>query len=291
MKVFDFLDRDRHQYEINPTEVKALLKYAAENKILVPEHDLIVLQTHIVESDTQREHTLQEQVLNFGEVHRAYANLCSLTYPVSGQTVVDSNATKLSVAAIIVFTVLFFGLAITNEIMALYFGDIDVPEESELADIVWFQEYVLNTLSPLFWGAIGSCIYLLKRISDFKKAKTFSRDKLQGWGTRITLGAVLGGVIQYVFDTDVISSSGIDDNALALLVGLSVKVVYGAVEKTVDTLVEKFNLDAVRSGKPKQKNIAEAIASFVTQPSLSDEERKTVLSVLEIYDKHKPDKL
>lgn len=115
--------------------------------------------------------------------------------------------------------------------------------------MIKFQRYVLNNLSPFFWGGLGACVYLMKRLTDLAGDRAFDRKQMQGWQTRILLGAILGAVIQYIYSPTKIAETGvsIDLKALAFLTGLGVKVVYGAIEKTLDVLAQKMNLSAIRA--------------------------------------------
>ena len=104
--------------------------------------------------------------------------------------------------------------------------------------------------ASLVWGALGSCVYLLKRLTDFAAGGYFDCVKFQGWKTRVLLGGVLGFVVLEVFQwSDVIEFSENEDSArlvahtaIPFLTGLMVRVVYGALEKVVDLGVRALNL-------------------------------------------------
>lgn len=142
-------------------------------------------------------------------------------------------------------------MILLNVFLKSGFDDLVKPEEGFLSYLIAFQRYVLDYLSPFLWGAMGSCVYLLKIFSDLAESHTFNENKLQGWGTRITLGAVLGGVIQFVYDLSVFinGSLKLDANAIGFLPGVGVKVVYGALEKTIESLSALMNLDSIKKEK------------------------------------------
>ena len=63
----------------------------------------------------------------------------------------------------------------------------------------------------------------------------------------------MGGAVQFIYDPAALlgGASGLkmSANALGFLTGVGVKVVYGAIEKTIDTLSSKMNLNAVQTVK------------------------------------------
>ena len=136
----------------------------------------------------------------------------------------------------------------------------DAGELTVLSFVAGFQEYLLDPLSPMAWAGLGSCVYLLKRLTDIAAERQFDSAFLQGWKTRILLGAVLGGVILYIFDTDFIVGTEFDSNGVAFLTGLGVKVVYGALEKLVDTLAIIRDYTIESTGR-----ISQGVAEFVNQ--------------------------
>ena len=63
---------------------------------------------------------------------------------------------------------------------------------------------------------------------------------------------MLGAIVVTIFDSSTFTEAGVnlEDSAIAFLAGLGVKVVYGAIERTVETLASKLNLDALRKARP-----------------------------------------
>ena len=180
---------------------------------------------------------------------KLYTQLCLKTLPVNGKTLIDTQtkATRNSIK-LIIWTATLFVLVSINEIFEIYFRETNIPDSGAWFWLSEFQRYVLDFLSPFFWGALGSCIYLLKTINDKISTNTFDASKLPGWGARVWLGAILGAIIMYLYDTEGFTSKelNLDANAVAFLVGMGVKVVYGAIEKTVESFSEKLGLEALR---------------------------------------------
>ncbi len=278
--------------EINKDEVSALMTFSA-NKGIELSSDICTPLIHYLEPDSELAE-VEVDVVNkplakdeptLSQIHTAYSKLNKLTKPVTGSSILASRNAKINTWPLIAITILFVILVLGNEIVSLVAEDGDVAPDSWLHWLINFQKYILDILVPLFWGGLGSCIYLLKRISDVASEYTFHPDRLGGWGTRITLGAVLGGVIQYIYDPANLTSTGIDNNALAFLVGLSIKVVYGALEKTVAVLGEKMNLDNTKSSSKDKKTFEEMAVNMVADKNTSVEKRKMIMDLINMDDK------
>ncbi len=115
--------------------------------------------------------------------------------------------------------------------------------------------------------------------------------KLQGWKTRIVLGAVLGGIMQFIYDSKSFTTAGLhlDANAIAFLTGVGVRVVYGVIKKTIGVLAEKLNLEALRQQKsgstPVTTWLREKLAK--TDPEKEPEKRRLLLNLLDDVGKPK----
>src|SRR5690606_30920782 len=135
--------------------------------------------------------------------------------------------------------------------------------EGPLEDDRWLSDFALHYIqffTPFIWGALGACVYILKRIGDEAASNRFDRDKFRGWGNQALLGAVLGGSITYVINPDAFSSVTLSVTAIAFLTGLGTKIVYGALEKLIALLAEKMNLDSIREGRGAKS----AVTQFLT---------------------------
>lgn len=232
-------------------EALALIKYVSDRG-LDPDSGLIgplkgALDQRAAADDEQEKIAAGDAVL------REYAKLTAVTFPkykVNGRSVLDSRQAFARSKWIILYALGFFVLAMGTEILDLYFGDTPVPEGGFDRTLSYIHSHVLTFLSPFFWGGLGSCIYLLKRLSDLAGDQSFDATLLKGYQTRIWLGALLGAVVQFIFFNDAnITQTKVmlDANAVAFLSGVGVKVVYGAIEKTVDSLSKAINLDSLKS--------------------------------------------
>lgn len=265
-------------------EISELLIYAANSGIVVPTETLSPLYSYIQDKDLpvldEEQHDHSSPLKDSLSVHEAYTQLTRITSPVTGKTILHSRRYRKSVKYIKFTAIFFLFVSLSNEMVGMYIGDTSLPDEGMWSHFFNFHLYVLTPLSPIFWGGLGSCIFLLKRFSDIASDRTFDSDFIGGWQTRVLLGAILGGVIQYIYDPGFVVESGMDENALAFLVGLSVKVFYGALEKLIDAVADKLNLNAIRRNKTEKSNFAELIVKRIAAGNLSEEQRNALLKLL-----------
>jgi hypothetical protein len=185
-----------------------------------------------------------------GPLLESYAALCAITYPangVNGRTILDTKGMYLSIRRLLWIGFLFAVFAFGIEILDLYFNSIPHPDEGFDARLYMFHGTVLTFLSPFFWGGLGATVYLCKRVYDAIQEKSFDKDRIKGVMLRIWLGAILGATVQYLYDAENITTMAVNlgSNMVAFLSGVSVKVVYGALEKSVQSMAEAMNLKSL----------------------------------------------
>lgn len=235
-------------------EIRALMAYVAEQgldpdaQVLAPLKQALYDHDQALDGDAK---IAAEKKLLSG-----YAKLATLTYPtrgINGRTLVETSHIWARTRVIIVLGIAFFVFAIGNEILDQYFNSIPEPEAGWELHLGRFHSYVLTYLSPFFWGGLGACVYLAKRLSDKAHEQTFDGALLQGYQTRIWLGAVLGAIVQYIYEPSSLTTSevNLDANAVAFLTGVGVKVVYGGIERTVASLGQALNLEGLRKARPR----------------------------------------
>lgn len=236
------------------TQVRSLIAY-------VLEHSLSDSQTindlesavHDLKSAEDEDARLAARM----KINNGYSALTKTTYPVTGFTLEDTKYIWSYSWKIILLAVFFFSFAIASDVSALYFGDVAVPDEAGWESRIYFiNSYLLPLITPLFWGGLGACVYLLKKMSDHAQDLTFDSRLLRGEYLRISIGALLGSIIHHIYDPTVfvISTEDINGNILAFLTGVGVKVVYGGLEKTIDSLGKAMNLDSLRTSKKAVKD-------------------------------------
>ena len=141
---------------------------------------------------------------------------------------------------------LFFALLL--ELLTGWSGRIDDP--GKLAGF-WRHLYnatidLAHILVPAFWGAIGACVFLMKRISDKLGILAYEQSRQKGVETRILLGAILAVVmVEMIFPMHsqnlAVGDVNLGPMGLAFIVGLSIKPIYAAFETLVQGLAERFS--------------------------------------------------
>lgn len=239
-------------------QVNALIDYVAERGLLADETGSNASsQTGLKQRTTQLAQALGEYQDADNPTERRdkrlavlllYSDLTRVTGGVTGRSIIDTANIQHHLRPLFIITGVFLIFALGATSLQVWLASSQPPPGSGwlLAGLVDIQRYVLNYLSPFFWGGVGACVYLLKNLSDKARAKTFDTRDLQGWVTRIFLGAILGSVVRYVYAPFKSDVSQIDANAVAFFTGIGIKVIYGAIEKTIEQLAEKFNLDTAR---------------------------------------------
>lgn len=266
-------------------EINALLKYAAERGI--NPDPLKALYTDAQAAAPQAgdgDAPSRSAFVALAPERRAklleeYAVLVKLTLPVTGRTLIHtSDRFERATRPLKIWTLIFLFLAVGNEVLKAWLGDIPEPEEGWLLDLVNLRRYALEYFVPFFWGALGSLAYLLKRLSDIAEEQTFDQSLSRGWAIRVFLGAMLGGIVQFIYDPSVLTEGmgGFKPTAIALgfLTGVGVKVVYGAIEKTIDVLASKLNLDAIRTTKAETSAVKVYLNDQLAKTSKEKEPEK-----------------
>jgi hypothetical protein len=135
--------------------------------------------------------------------------------------------------------------------MAKYLVDMPDQFSGWMVYVVDFRTYVLEYLCPFIWGAIGSCVYLLKNLYDIAAERKIDLRMQHGWYMRVLLGAIMAGAVYYLFGFTGVVEGGkeVSGNAVAFLVGVGVKVVYGGLERLIMLISDKLDLETLRRTK------------------------------------------
>lgn len=246
-------------------EVRELLLFAARRGIEGTEQLVKALHDHVAEYEDAKDDASKRAAEK--KVFDDYVKLCAVTFPslgVNGRTLVDSRHHYAETAKVLAVGGVFLVCALGTQVLTLWFADVVEPEEGFTLWFIEFHRYALNYLNPFFWGGLGACVYLIKRLSDEIGSFRFDSRQFKGWFTRIMLGAVLGAAVVFIFDPDLFSDETgkplqLSTNVIAFLTGVGVKVVYGAIERTIETLGEKLNLAAVRRSERERAVDKEAV--------------------------------
>ena len=248
---------DKDTYMVPIKEIELLFDYAVHRGIDPEEKTLSKLSQAISAYKLTGNSQSRAQVVP--QLIEAYTTLAKMTYDsdrINGKTLADTNHAKPIIRKILGLGIVILLLVSLTEILNLWRVDFQEPvsKPTWLRIIDFLHLYVLTYLSPFFWGALGSVVFLAKRLSDEIRNFRFDLDRFQGFTVRVGLGGVLGGIFVSIYNPGAFSEAGLhlDTNALAFFAGVGVKAVYGAIEKTIETLAEKMNLQSIRQAKPKK---------------------------------------
>jgi hypothetical protein len=146
-----------------------------------------------------------------------------------------------------------------------------------------FRASFLEYLSPFIWGALGSCVFLMKRLNDYAEARLFDSDITRGWTLRVLLGAILGAIVAHIYDVNSLGPDigAIDEDIVAFLTGIGTKVIYGAIDQTVEALASKLGLSTLRKAKQRPSDVTEAVMKMIAETDhAKDPERMKALQEL-----------
>ena len=235
--------RDTLKHAITLSEVKALIHFVSERGLDPTAETTAPCYRAVVEAENAT--TSEDYALKVEQVLTHYSALCGLTYPkynVNGRTVKSTNYAFLYLFGLMLWSLAFLVAALGTELLDRYYATGEGltaadTTAGELGTLYQFYSVFLVPLSPLFWGGLGSCVFLLKTMSDKVSDVSFDSSKVQSYGylTRILLGAILGVVVASLFyeRADLVSDK-IGPSAIAFLTGLGVKAVYGALEELIE---------------------------------------------------------
>jgi hypothetical protein len=266
---------------VDVAEIKALIAYVSGNGL---DPDGAVLKP-VLEALCEYEEAPRSSE-NATSLLMAYSRLSKATVPVTGRSLLKTPEVHRFLRPIMGWALFFFLFAAANEAFEQWALDALHPEGGFWYWVAAIQTYCLDLLVPFVWGGLGSCIYLLKLLNDKAHERSFDDRLLKGWGSRIWLGAVLGAIVLYIYDPSKFTGEDIalDAKAVAFLTGVGVKVVYGAIEKTVATLAAKMNLSALRTDAAQGAGATRAflVAQLAQAGSTGDEDaKKAIVQLIE----------
>jgi len=199
-----------------------------------------------------------------------YASLTALTKPVNGRTLLDTNHANGTLGWLAFVSVVFLLTGLGISMLGDWLANQPEPEEGVRLTLFLVHQHVLSILEPFVWGSLGACVYLLKALYDFAQDRQFDKEKLHGWWLRVVLGGVLALVVVRLFDLKklgTVEGAELDAVAVAFLVGLGIKVVYGAFERLVGLLAEKMDLGAIRVARIQASDVQAIAAKGQNQPT------------------------
>jgi hypothetical protein len=263
---------------VSEEEIRALVQYVTERG-LDPDGSVVgdvvnsLYNRQVQDKDTSQQVDVQREII------QNYNRLSALTYPVkhvSGRSIVDTPRIIRSV-----WPILMTGLALIVAVIALeYFSAQKLSDGSNA--LPWIT--TLRTLVlPFLWGALGSAVYLMKRLSDVAEDFAFDSRRFRGWFARMLLGATLGAVVALAFlGSEGIQAGNLKPAAIAFLSGLGVRAIYSSFEALVNIISRRVQM-ASQSGRPEIKEQHDFIAKEI-QIASDAKDTERVRSLMAVKD-------
>lgn len=248
-------------------EVNALIRYASEQGL---DSEKVILKPLNVALGAYENAAPGSRAALAGDVLGLYASLTALTKPVNGRTLLDTSQANRTLGWLAFVSLLFLAAGLAISMLGDWLANQPEPEEGFRLTLFLVHQHVLNILEPLVWGSLGACVYLLKSLYDFAQDRQYDKERLHGWWLRVVLGGVLALVVVRIFDLKAlgtIEGAELDSVAVAFLVGLGIKVVYGAFERLVGLLADKMDLGAIRRARIQSADVQAIAASSEERPA------------------------
>lgn len=146
------------------------------------------------------------------------------------------------------YALIFLLMALLLELLTGWSGRISDPDQLAGSRRHLYNSIIdlAHILVPALWGAIGACVFLMKRISDKLGMLAYEQSRQKGIETRILLGAILAVVaVEMMFPTHsqdlAVGEANLGPTGLAFIVGLSIKPIYGAFETLAQGIAERLS--------------------------------------------------
>jgi hypothetical protein len=250
----------------DPNEVNALIRYASEHGI----DDGLVARLYRDVASFRQTDTVADGELVLG----GYTKLCALTKPITGRNVLNAGDLMKQTKGFMLTTFLIFVISIFSLAAGVWIKNEPLPDEGYFGISGVVVQHYLPFFTPFVWGALGACVFILKKINDEAASLTFDSFMFKGWLTRALLGAVVGGTVTYVIEPEAFAAVGVSSMAIAFLAGLGTKAVYGGFEKIIELMVEKMNLQSLKQDTKKTDPIAAFLAAEIAQTDPKEEAEK-----------------
>lgn len=277
---FSFLPWSGGEQILHPQEVAALIKFASEQG--VEEGDLVPT---LFRQLRQFEHATTDE--NIDAKERAteemlftYTKLTKLLGGINGRYLLYGRHLVWHTWRFMLLAFIF----LVASILTLALGDW--VQNEPITDDFFLSEVAVHYIrffTPFCWGALGASVYILKRITDAASENRFDLDKFKGWSTRLSLGAILGGIITYIIDPATFGEVTLNSTAIAFLTGLSTKVVYGGLQRLIQILADKMNLQSLSEPVRRKDVITQFLAMEIanTDPDSQKEKYQLLTGLLD----------
>lgn len=275
---FSFLPGFKGQEIMDPEEVAALIKYASEHGVDQDELvSTLFRQLRMYEQARDNEDAVAREEATEGMLS-TYTRLTKALGGINGRNLVQGRNLVWETKVFMLTTFTIFIVCIFTLALGDWVQNEPISDDFFLSDMA---VHYLKFFTPFFWGALGACVYILKKITDAAADNRFDLDKFQGWLTRASLGAVLGGIITFIVDESSFGEITLNTTALAFLAGLGTKVVYGGLQRLIQIIGEKMNLESLKEPPHARDAVTGFLAKEITKTDPDNEKEKyTVLTSL-----------
>jgi hypothetical protein len=238
---------------------------------------------------------------------RAYRDLAQLLAPVTADTLKATSddygqksylapVGRKSVAIIWSrklsgWTMLFVVIALAGNWLEEVYGPLPQGGEQALETyppLLQSLQILLQILVPFTYGAIGSCVYLLKCIQFFIHTRQFDPLRKTEYYNRMILGAVSGGMIVILVHQISVDDEGVvqlSAAALGFLAGYNTDLLFAAIERISNALLPKIDLTTVRRA-PTRTNAVNIDASLkdlldLHQKTTNPDDKKLIAGLIQ----------
>lgn len=221
----------------DPNEVQQLIRYATSKGL--DKVTIMALQQALLDHQEN-----PDNKSNITAVLGPYSDLSRQCGGVTGRSLMDTDSFSLiggmKFGLFYMWLFIFIIFSLGSELVGIWLANIPTPDGGDMEHLQEFHRNFMKPLESFSWGGLGSCVFLLKRIWDLHTSRTFERNKFNGWGIRILLGAIMAAVVEYLFISENDEGIGLQINVLAFLTGVGVKAFYSAIERIIEETAAKL---------------------------------------------------
>jgi hypothetical protein len=144
----------------------------------------------------------------------------------------------------------------------------------------------VELLVPWAYGALGSCVYLLKSAHIYIHERTFDLRRKPEYFNRILLGTIAGGAIM-LFVSEITTDDGsvvrLSSAALGFLAGYSTEFLFNTIERIIAAILPKVGIGSVAKERPAAASVPTEFSELAKlyADAKTDEEREFYKKLLE----------
>jgi hypothetical protein len=145
------------------------------------------------------------------------------------------------------FSTMFFWLTIATVAAALTLnywehGAVITGAVGKIDYSHWDFAGFAKIVAPFSYGAMGACVFLLRSLHKHIYGRTFDRRRRPEYFNRVLLGAISGGTLVLLLDSDSAAASNavkLGHSALGFLAGYNTDLLFSAIERITNAVFPK----------------------------------------------------